>query len=541
MSEAVRNPWADKSAIRFQNYIDEFLANGAGEQAEWLAFRMMCLTDLGFLAREIFKMDKIKDRKTGKKRWFPPIHEPFCEHLQQDKNGLYHLSRGMMKSGIIVIWVIQKLLSDAANIRIGLWSQTAELVQRELSQIKDGLQNETLRQLFPEVLIARDKWEVDNADSLTLTRNIEGEEKPSIRLKENQIEVFGLGKTATGRHYDYHVYDDPIDDRNVTTSEQMDKVRNWWSAVQAIKEPSAIEKIIGTPWHHMDIYAEIRQQQLFDNDEIFIRRACDEDLNEIFYPFFTKKWLAQQKRIMGAQMFAAQYALQTRPREDRMFIRPYPTYTDRDLPKDRHYYVAIDPSTGRSKRHDKTGICVACVDAQKPNSLFFVEADSHQLQAEQLADKIIYLTQKYSPKRIGVEKNLLYEGLEALIRYKSQEKGLLQPELYPISQGGGAGSPSKADKLNRTIGALIRDQRAYFTTNMVKLFNQMDDYNPNTQKNDDDIIDAAGMMVQTVPHFSAAQWFGNGPEAKPWQTVRDFDALFFPQKTGSIRDRVFAN
>ena len=537
----VSNPWADKSGHRFKQYLAEFEAEGAGDQSEFLALRMMCLTDLGFLVRDIFGLAELRDRKTGRKRWFPPIHEPFCEHLQKDENGLYHLSRGMMKSGIAVIWVIQKLLQDPASVRIALWSQTAELVQRELGQIKDGLQNETLMELFPDILIPREKWEVDNADSLTLYRNIPGEERPSIKLKENQIEVFGLGKTATGRHYDYHLYDDPIDDRNVTTAEQIDKVRQWWSAVQAIKEPSAIEKIIGTPWHQMDIYAEIRQQNLFSDDEIFIRPACDEDAEQVFYPFFTKTWLKQQKRIMGPQLFAAQYALQTRPREDQMFLHPYPTYETKDLPKDRHYYITVDPSTGRSKRHDKTGICVACVDAQSPRSLFFIEADSFVLQAEALADKIISLSQKYSPRRIGVEKNLLFEGLESLLRYKARERNILQPELWPISQGGGAGAPSKADKLNRTIGALIRDHRAYFTAGMVKLFNQMDEYNPNSQKNDDDIIDAAGMMVQTVPHFAPSHWFGTGPDDSAWTTVGDWDALFFPKKKGSIRDRVFAH
>lgn len=532
------NPWEEASTRRYAAYVKEFQGAGAGPKAEFLAMRQMCLSDLGFLAREIFGMKNLRDRKSGRKRWYPPIHEPFCDHLQADDDGLYHLSRGMMKSGIAVIWVIMKLLQDPANIRIALWSQTAELVQRELGQIKDGLENETLRALFPEILISRDKWEVDNADALTITRNVEGEQRPSIRLKENQVEVFGLGKTATGRHYDYHLYDDPIDDRNVTTGEQIDKVRQWWAAVQAIKEPSAIEKIIGTPWHHMDIYAEIRQQNLFSEEQIFIRKGCEEDLSKIYYPFFTKDWLKRQKIKMGPQLFAAQYALETRPREDRIFIRPYPIYKPEQLPKDRAFYVSIDPSTGRSKRHDKTGICVACVDANAPSSLFFVEAEGYTLEAEQLADKIVDLAEKYNPRRIGCEKNLLYEGLESLIRYKARDRHVKIPELWPISQGGGAGAASKGDKINRTIAALMRDSRAYFLPGMVKLFRQMDMFNPNSQKNDDDILDAARMMVETVPHFAPAHWMGNGPDGpSPW----NWNDFYFPKKRGSLRERIFAH
>jgi len=352
---AQSNPWRDRSAQRYKAFYDEFVEAGAGGQADMLAMRMMCMTDLGFLAREIFKMDEIRDRKSGRKRWYPGIHERFCDHLQRDEDGLYHLSRGMMKTGITQIWVIQKVLQDPARIRIGIWSQTAELIQRSLAGIKSGFQNPMLMELFPEITPPRKEWKVDNADSLTMTRDIEGVEKPLIDLKENQIEVFGVLKTAVGRHYDYHLYDDIISDRNVATGEQIEKVRSWWAATQAIKEPSAIEKIIGTPWHHMDIYATIQQENYFTKDQIFVQAGSTEDCEPI-YPFFTKKWLQQQKNRMGPQLFAAQYALETRPREDRMFIRPYPQYKPEHFPRSTTY--PLTRGRLRDSRYTDTSLVV---------------------------------------------------------------------------------------------------------------------------------------------------------------------------------------
>jgi hypothetical protein len=112
------------------------------------------------------------------------------------------------------------------------------------------------------------------------------------------------------------------------------------------------------------------------------------------------------------------------------------------------------------------------------------------------------------------------------------------PEFWEIKTGGGAGAPNKADKINRTIGALVRDQRAWFLPSMTTLFKQMTFYNPNAQKNDDDILDSAGMMVQTVPYFSPGHWMNGDTRTSERRNWNDF---FFPKKHGSLRERLFAS
>ena len=42
---------------------------------------------------------------------------------------------------------------------------------------------------------------------------------------------------------------------------------------------------------------------------------------------------------------------------------------------------------------------------------------------------------------------------------------------------------------------------------MARFIMQMDLFNPYSDKNDDNIVDAAGMMFQTIEHFSPAHWF----------------------------------
>jgi hypothetical protein len=69
---------------------------------------------------------------------------------------------------------------------------------------------------------------------------------------------------------------------------------------------------------------------------------------------------------------------------------------------------------------------------------------------------------------------------------------------------------SKADKIDATLGAFVRESRAVFKPNMSELFHQMDYFNRYSDKNDDDILDAASMLIQTVENFSAYQWVWHG-------------------------------
>jgi hypothetical protein len=66
---------------------------------------------------------------------------------------------------------------------------------------------------------------------------------------------------------------------------------------------------------------------------------------------------------------------------------------------------------------------------------------------------------------------------------------------------------SKAQKIARTLGAMVRDGRVYFKGTMKQLYFQMDNLNPNSDANEDDIVDAAAMMMMIIPFFSYSQWW----------------------------------
>ena len=525
---------ADRSAQKYQHYYAEFLKEGSEEEAEVAAMRLLCQTDLYFLATEVFKL---KDAKyLRRKRWYEPIHGPMCDMFERDEDTLVVVFRGAMKTTIAKVWMLQKILQNP-DVRIGFWSKASSLAESSLKSLKEMAQNEELMRLFPEILIPRKKgkkggWEEDNATRLTICRS---ESMRLIGSNEAQVEVWGTTSSVTGRHYDYQYYDDPIDKDNVNTPSSVEKMREWWGAVQAIKEPGGIQKYTGTPWHAQDLLGTVRK--LFKKENTVWIPACNEDMSKIYYPFFTKKFLTDQLEAMRPYLYSCQYRLDTRPRGDRIFVG-HEEYSDEMFPSDPKYYISLDPSTG-SVGGDKSGLCVAAVSKSHPSHVYFVEAEGYLLRPNELADLLIQKIAQYKPVRVGIEFGL-QAALLPLIQVKLKETGLRSPDFKEIRTGGGEGTRDrKSVKIARSIGAFTRDGRALFRPDMYALFDEMELYNPNVQKNEDDILDAAGMMIQTIEHFAPGNWYQGGSDSPAIVKLGPlpFD-YFLKKKKQGLRERL---
>ena len=522
---------------RYREYYARFLAEGANEKdAEVAAMRMLCQKDLYFLATEIFKLKDAKYK--GRKRWCEKIHGPMCDMFESDEDTLVVVFRGAMKTTIAKVWMVQKIIQNP-DVRIGFWSKNSSLAEATLDSVKDMMENDELMRLFPETLMPRKKgkkggWEKDNAGQMTISRS---ESMRAVSSNEAQIEVWGTTSSAVGRHYDYMYYDDPIDKDNVNTPSAVEKMREWWGYVQAIKEPGACQKYTGTPWHALDLLATVRT--LFKKENTIWMPACTEDMEKILYPFFTKKFLEEQLEAMRPYLFSCQYRLDTRPRGDRIFVG-HEEYSDEMFPTDPKYYISVDPSTGYGE--DKTGICVAAVSKAHPSHLYFVEAEAYMLKPNELADMVVQKIAQYKPVRVGVEWGTQV-ALESLFFVKLKEQQIKVPDFKPIRTGGGEGTRDKKSvKIARSIGAFTRDGRALFKPDMYALFDQMELYNPNVQKNEDDILDAAGMMVQTVEHFAPGNWYQGKPDAPEVIQLKPltFD-YFLKKKKKGLRERLLAS
>lgn len=472
------------------------------ELAKKLYVRWKILTDLYWFGSEVYGLNKAKGLN-GRARLDPHIHRPMARDLQDDEDQLLIYPRLHMKTTWAKLSIVQRVLKNPFA-RVGLWSRTSRLVRKELSSIKSILALPVVREHFPDRVPDPGKnfngWQKSTADELTVFRNPDEGAAP----QENQVEVWGIEGTVTGHHYDVHYYDDIINEQSVTTPDQIEKVITWWQHIQAIKELSAVEKMTGTRYHLRDVYGMIMSERHFGTN-YSVRRAIEN--GKPIYKFFSLKDLANLKRKMGNYAFSTQMMNDVLPAEDRLFHPPYPMWDGVVKADDDHiYYITIDPAPTVKGTSDYTGICIASVIAGKKDRLYFHKAYRVKLTADKLAAHIVDLVLRYRPKRVGIELGL-QQALQYLININMRERdptgsGFIRPQFVPLS----IGKEKKGDRINRTLGAFIRDNRALFTDDMKGLFYQMEIFNPNTRDNDDDIVDAASMMIQTVEHFAPAQW-----------------------------------
>ena len=515
----------------------------AENKAAMLSFRIMCQTNLWFLGTEVYGMADAK--KGGRKLLYEPAHGPLCDELSKDESSLIWMSRHMLKTTWGEIWCVQKILRDPANTSILLGSMSANRARSILRTIKGMILHPKIKEAFSDIIVTNDRrWAKNDLDAMTMTRDIPDPDGVTRQIPPDgeQIEVFGLDKVVIGKHPTDIYLDDIITDKNTTTAVQIEKAIDQFSAISSLKGIDTVMKIIGTPWHSMDLYHYLIQNKVIpESNQIRIAGAHIEGDKEIIdYPWYTRKFLDQQKKEMR-HLYWPQIHLDTRPREDRMFVPPYPIWSNETFPKNPLFYIGCDPATGLG--NDKAGIAIGAVDIDNPTGIFLVEADSHKLLSEELAQVLVEKCMQYRPKRMGIEYGLQV-ALDPLIRLKAQEKQreigyFPMPEPWEVKTGGGSEyGQKKWQKIDNTFGSMLRDGRIFLHPSMVNLEFQMGTFDKNKQKNEDDILDAVMILIRTVPYFSYGFFKDNG---EPVARKLTWKSLFGYNKEKSERERIFAN
>ena len=502
------------------------------DRAHFIWRRVKAENSLYYFGAEIIGLKHARDPKNGRYRLDPVLHSRMANELQDDEDTLQLYPRLHLKSTWVKIWCIWRIIKNQ-NIRIGMWSRTTKLVRKELKHIKQMCQKPELIELWPEVFAPRSEWQVDTQDEFTMHRDTSLSEPP----QEGQLEVWGVGSTVVGHHYDYHVYDDIINEQSVTTIDQIDKVLNWWQMMQAIKELTATEKVIGTRYHHNDIYGTILHEQLFDVKKVTILPALI--AGRPLYTFFSIEDLQRLRKRMGEYNYNTQMLNNAIPASKRIFTPPYPIHRGNEVqPGERIWYMAVDPAATTSPTSDTTGIALGYLRNADKSRMYCDQAYSVKLGPAELVNHIVDRIVQYRPKRLGIELGLQQAVAPLLeLRIKEMERNygvILRPDMVEISTK--LGQMSKAEKLNRILGAFIRLSRISFSISLKTLFRQMDMFNPYSEKNSDDIIDATNMLLQTVEHFSVGHWFGVQEEDRTGYNMT-FESIMKEREIASRRHK----
>jgi len=473
---------------------DKFLelVEEAGSEEKGLEayLQWKCLTDLYFLASEVLGLKDVKRMKRplldeqypGSKGF----HRWLAGELETEEDELIMVPRGHLKSEFLKCAVIQALLRNPAE-RIALFSITQDFVEGHLRNIKQKLQTPLLMRLFPETIPPVDRWEKNTAKFLLLT--------PQSGAQDPQISVFGVGNSVTGRRSTIQFFDDLIDKDTVRTVEANNKTREWYSGAVPTLEPGGYRKMIGTYYHHSDLYKFIEREGIFDK---VVVRPIKEN-NEFIYKWWTPKVFKDATRGMTEYDKSCQYFLNPMPIEDQAFPPPQPTYTE--LPDgDLTWYMAVDPAATTREYSDETAIVVAAVTGD--GEVYITNSFHGKWPGNETAKKIIELVWQFKPRKVGIEYGL-QEHLKYIIdseksKWESVTKKQLPLFIEPVRI---SRTQSKFDRVNWTLGSFVREGKVKIHESNLDLMNQMDRFTKN-YRGDDDLVDAASMIFQLVEIFS---------------------------------------
>lgn len=483
----------------------------------WLKWK--CLTDLFFLGYEILGLKEARDKR-GRKLVDPVFHSWLAGVLNTTDDVMVIVPRRFMKTTWVKIKLLQNILRDPF-IRQALYSSTADLVEQELLSIKRMASSPRLMSLFGEVLVDPGPkgmgWQINRGNQLTIFRD----PKLGTPPQEAQIEAFGIGGNPVGKHFDLHIYDDIVTDKNSQTMEQLNKTREWYGYIQGVLEPGGQEIYIGTPYHYEDLTNFIQKEEIFDH----VYKRSYQEAGRIIYSYYTEAMIRRLKKKYTPYQFSCQMECNPQPMEDQLFPPPQPTF-DTLPPGKYNYYIAVDPAATVTAQSDETAIVVAAVN--EISHVYVVEALHFKKSGDEIAEILLRLNERYNPRKIGIELGL-QSHLKSVIEltksnWEAMQRKPIHMPIEPIPIGR---DRSKYQRINLTVGSFVRSNRMHISNNLLDLMKQMGLYNKN-YSGKDDLVDALSMLFSIVEQFSFRYW--RDPLGLVKKGFTYFEDFFKPRK-----------
>ena len=472
---------------------------------------------LGYTERVL----KVRGQARNRPLLDPKYHGMICSWLDSPEGQFLMQPRGHLKSMMLKAKCMQILVTNPLN-RSVYYSKTANLAMKALEEIKIMLKLPLIRVLWewiPEPGPKERNWKDSTKDHLTIAFPEEFGPAPQGR----QIEVFGTAGSDTGYHYDTGFVDDILDDENVTTQDQIEKVNTFWALSIPKMELGAPVYGAGTFYHYQDTYSRIREEY---KDRFRVHGINFDDPKPI-YSFFTAASLKKLKDDMynatgSHYAFACQYCLDTTPREEQIFPEPYQMYGTRhqisQLPDDDYVWrAAVDPAQTTEKYSDFTALTITATTKNKV--VFVVEAVEIKKDPNDSAEEVVRICSKYPITQLAIETGTTAAYITVL-KYKlreweNQNRRKLKWAWLELKA---SNKRRKYDRINLTLGVLVRDRRIWIHQDHRELVLQMSLFNPN-YRGHDDLIDSLAMHYQMINDFKADYWTKSASSDRPQMTI----------------------
>lgn len=341
---------------------------------------------------------------TGEKKIQPSTKLKDCIECNKNpqkwlKRYMWLLPRGHGKSEVIDMNYVSWLVGNYPDIHINIVTKTASLSEEILLALITRMEND-------EKYIEIFKLKPKNPAKWTTKELIVNRHEIS---KNPTVKATGLMGPQTGGRSDLIICDDIIDEENVRTPLQFEKVLTWHNKVLSpTLYPWGGEIVIGTRWHYADLYAELLKQYPHT-----IRKAIQPDGTALWPSYWSLEKLEEKRKEVGTIIFDCQYQNDPTSMEGSLLKSKWLHSWDEpnvdsfgvslwkapNFDNMRHYF-GIDPSMGEA---DYYGIAILAHDPSR-NIGYLRDVWAEHLDLPAIhKTKLPELIQLYKPLKIYME------------------------------------------------------------------------------------------------------------------------------------------
>jgi len=363
------------------------------------AMRIRAKTDLFFLCKGILGFTDLTKF----------THGDFCNFVEDPRyqRKVALMPRGSFKTTISTIARSIQMVINNPEIRILIANSTQTNASKFLLLIENlFLNNSLLKSLFPELIppkIRDVRW---NSTEMELNR--------AGAYTEATVEAIGVGGTAVSRHYDVHLKDDLVNEDQLVSREQMEKVIEWVKYSESLftNLVTAIDVHTATRWAYYDVISHIMEDRSY---KVF-QKSCwaDEAKTKSFFPErFPVEILRQIKERQGPLIFSCQYENNPLPAETQLFdvsrIHRWKVLDELmdKLNIDHRARIIIDPALGEEGSTSDTAILMSLWGANAER--IYAETKALQVHPREMVEIALAMADKYD--MMGFQVTIFFEAV----------------------------------------------------------------------------------------------------------------------------------
>ena len=275
-------------------------------------------------------------------------------------------------------------------------THTAELAVGFGRKVKNLLDSEIYRDVFPEIELARDA-------------------KASGRWSTNEggeYYAVGVGGALAGRGANLCIIDDPVSEQDALSPTALDGIYEWYtSGPRQRLQPGGAIIIVMTRWSIRDLTAKVLQKQAeggADQWEVVEFPAIFPDTDNVLWPeFWSRDELEGVRASIPVSKWNAQYLQNPTAEEGAIIKREWWNVWEADDPPPCEYIIqSYDTAFTKSQRADYSAITTWGIfypDEGDEPAIILLDAEKGRWEFPELKDAALRLYNDYDPDMVLIE------------------------------------------------------------------------------------------------------------------------------------------